>query len=145
MVRKQTLLLIACIVWGIAGFNVLRIGILAYGEYIGIVNILLSVAVFAVFQKFIFGKLVKKHTARIEGYGEEKHFFMKFFDVKSFVIMAVMITGGIALRNSGLAPLRFIAFFYTGLGASLFLAGILFGVNFVKMINGKVKRYEEVY
>ena len=145
MVRKQTLLLIACIVWGIAGFNVLRIGILAYGEYIGIVNILLSVAVFAVFQKFIFGKLVKKHTARIEGYGEEKHFFMKFFDVKSFVIMAVMITGGIALRNSGLAPLRFIAFFYTGLGASLFLAGILFGVNFVKMINGKGKRYEEVY
>lgn len=145
MVRKQTLLLIACIVWGIAGFNVLRIGILVYGEYIGVVNILLSVVVFVVFQKFIFGKLVKKHTARIEAYGEEKHLFIKFFDVKSFVIMAVMITGGIALRNSGLAPERFIAFFYTGLGASLFLAGILFGVNFVKMINGKGERCEEVY
>ena len=71
MVKKQTLLLIACIVWGIAGFNVLRIGILAYGEYTGVGNILLSVAVFVVFQKFIFGRLVKKHTVRIEGYGEE--------------------------------------------------------------------------
>lgn len=145
MVRKQTLLLIACIVWGIAGFNVMRIGILAYGAYISVVNILLSVVVFAVFQKFIFGKLVKKHTARIKGYEEEKHFFMKFFDVLSFIIMAVMITGGIALRNSGLAPERFIAFFYTGLGASLFLAGILFGVNFVKMVRGKGRKYEEVY
>ena len=46
--------------------------------------------------------------------------------------MAFMMTGGIALRSSGIAPERFIAVFYTGLGASLLLAGILFGVNFGK-------------
>ena len=46
--------------------------------------------------------------------------------------MAFMMTGGIALRSSGVAPERFIAVFYTGLGASLILAGILFGVNFGK-------------
>ena len=46
--------------------------------------------------------------------------------------MAVMMTGGIWLRSSGLAPERFIAFFYTGLGASLLLAGLLFGRNFAK-------------
>lgn len=84
------------------------------------------------FQIFIFGKLVKKHTARISAYEEERHFFLKFFDGKSFAIMAVMMTGGIALRASGLAPERFIAFFYTGLGASLLLAGLLFGCNFGK-------------
>ena len=39
--------------------------------------------------------------------------------------MAVMMTGGIWLRSSGVAPDRFIAFFYTGLGASLLLAGLL--------------------
>ncbi len=33
-VKKRTLLLIACLVWGIAGFNILRIGILAYRPYI---------------------------------------------------------------------------------------------------------------
>lgn len=60
------------------------------------------------------------------------HFFLKFFDVKSFIIMAVMMTGGIWLRSSGVAPDRFIAFFYTGLGASLLLAGLLFACNFTK-------------
>ena len=79
-----------------------------------------------------FGRLVKKHTARIQNYEEERHFFMKFFDIKSFIIMAVMMSGGIYLRASSLAPERFIAVFYTGLGSSLLLAGILFGKNFLK-------------
>lgn len=134
MVKNNTLLLIACIVWSAAGFNVLRIGIIEYPPYLSIINFLLSAAVFAVFQIFIFGRLVKKHTKRIDGYGEEKQLFIKFFDVKSFIIMAVMITGGILLRSLHIAPPIFIAVFYTGLGASLLLAGILFGKNFLTRI-----------
>lgn len=42
-----------------------------------------------------------------------------------------MMTGGILLRSLKLAPAVFIAVFYTGLGAALLLAGILFGKNFV--------------
>lgn len=45
--------------------------------------------------------------------------------------MAVMMSGGIGLRASGIVPERFIAVFYTGLGASL-LAGLLFGFNYGK-------------
>lgn len=132
-VKRNTLLLIACFVWCAAGFNILRIGVLTYPDYLGIMNFALSLAVFVVFQLFIFGKLVKKHSTRITGYEEERQFFFfKFFDAKSFAIMAFMMTGGIALRSSGIAPERFIAVFYTGLGASLLLAGILFGVNFIK-------------
>lgn len=131
-VKKKTLLLIACAVWSVAGFNILRIGLLSYSPYISVINILLSMAVFTVFQYFIFGRLVKKHTARIQNYEEERHFFMKFFDIKSFIIMAVMMSGGIYLRASSLAPERFIAVFYTGLGSSLLLAGILFGKNFLQ-------------
>ena len=133
-VKRNTLLLIACLVWCAAGFNIFRIGFLAYRFYITIWNLLLSGVVFAVFQKFIFGKLVKKHSERIKNYSEERQFFLKFFDVKSFIIMAVMMTGGIGIRMSGLAPERFIAVFYSGLGASLFLAGILFGRNYVRAI-----------
>ena len=44
------------------------------------------------------------------------------------------MTGGIGLRVGGLAPERFIAFFYTGLGASLLLAGLLFGRNYGRAI-----------
>ena len=131
-VKKKTLLLIACAVWSVAGFNILRIGLLSYSPYISVINILLSLAVFTVFQYFVLGRLVKKHTARIQNYEEERHFFMKFFDIKSFIIMAVMMSGGIYLRASSLAPERFIAVFYTGLGSSLLLAGILFGKNFLQ-------------
>ena len=64
-VKRNTLLFLAFLVWSVAGFNILRIGLMAYPAYRSAVNYLLSVLVFAVFQKFIFGKLVKKHTARI--------------------------------------------------------------------------------
>ena len=138
-VRRNTLLLIAALVWSAAGFNILRIGLLAYPPYRTVVNYLLSALVFTVFQVFIFGQLVNKHTARISAYEEELHFFLKFFDVKFFIIMAVMMTGGIWLRSSGVAPDRVIAFFYTGLGASLLLAGLLFGCNFAKALAAKGK------
>ena len=133
-VRRNTLLLIAALVWSAAGFNILRIGLLAYPPYRTVVNYLLSALVFTVFQVFIFGQLVNKHTARISAYEEELHFFLKFFDVKSFIIMAVMMSGGIWLRSSGIAPDRFIAVFYTGLGASLLTAGIRFGYQFVRAV-----------
>lgn len=58
-VKRNTLLLLACLVWSAAGFNILRIGLLAYPSYRSVLNFLLSALVFAVFQKFIFGKLVK--------------------------------------------------------------------------------------
>ena len=133
-VKRNTLLLLACLVWSAAGFNILRIGLMTYPAYLTALNYLLSALVFAVFQLFIFGKLVKKHTARISSYPDERHFFLKFFDGKAFAIMAVMMTGGIGLRVSGLAPERFIAVFYTGLGASLLLAGLLFGRNFSRAV-----------
>lgn len=133
-VKKQYLLLIACLVWSIAGANIVRIGFEAYPGYLTVLNIFLSAVVFAVFQLFIFGKLVKKHTKRIVSY-EERQWFIKFFDVKSFIIMAVMMTGGIWLRVSGAAPEQFIAVFYSGLGAALLLAGISFGIYFFKNIN----------
>lgn len=101
-VKKRTLLLIACFVWLAAGFNILKIGMQVYPNYINVINILLSLVVFTVFQVFIFGKLVKKHTTRIVGYEEEQQFFLKFFDIPAFIIMAVMMSGGIFLRYSEL-------------------------------------------
>ena len=47
-----------------------------------------------------------------------------FFDKKSYLIMAFMMTFGILLRKSALLPTLFFAVFYTGLGAALFAAGV---------------------
>lgn len=58
-VKRNTLLLIACLVWGAAGFNILRLGVLAYPAYLSVLNFVLSALAFAVFQYFVFGRLVK--------------------------------------------------------------------------------------
>lgn len=134
MIHKNQLLLLAGLVWAAAGFNVLRIGLLCYPPYISLLNGVFSLIVFALFQWFVFSPLVKKHTHRITSYEQPRQAFWRFFDRKSFIIMACMMTFGIGLRVSGLAPDVFIAVFYTGLGAALTMAGILFLVQFGRVL-----------
>ena len=133
-VHKNTLILIAGIVWAIAGFNIVRIGLVAYQGNFTWWRGLLSIAVYAAFQIFVFGKMVKKHTDRIRQYEEERQNFFRFFDTKSYLIMAFMMTLGIGLRVSGVVPNTFIAFFYTGLGASLLTAGVLFILSYTRVL-----------
>lgn len=64
-VQRNTLLLIACLVWSVAGINILRIGLMAYPPYATPLNALLSLVVFCAFQTLVFGRLVRKHTDRI--------------------------------------------------------------------------------
>ena len=132
MIKNKYLLLIAAIAWLIAGFNVLKIGVETYINYVTVINLLLSLVVFLVFWIMVFSKLVKKHTLRISSYESEKQWFYLFFDLKSFIIMAIMMTMGIVIRYYALLPAVFIAVFYTGLGSALALAGILFMVNFMR-------------
>lgn len=135
-VKKRALLAIAGSVWLAAGFNVARLGVLSYIGLDGfsIVHILLSIVVFCVFG-FMFYRMSVRHTKRIRSYPQETRPVWNFFDLKSYLIMAFMMSGGIWLRNSGLAPEVFIAVFYTGLGCALGSAGILFWVNFIKGAN----------
>lgn len=125
-VPKRVLLIIAGIVWMIAGFNVARLGIISYGLidpkwYFYV----LSVVVFLAFGA-MFYKMSNKHIKRITGYSSEYKPFWCFFDIKAYIIMAIMMGGGIGLRSAGVFPDLFVAFFYTGLGCALFLAGVLF-------------------
>ena len=132
-VKKRALLAIAGFVWLAAGFNVARLGVLSYIrlDEISAVHILLSAVVFG----FMFYRMSVRHTKRIRSYPQETRPVWNFFDLKSYLIMAFMMSGGIWLRNSGLAPEVFIAVFYTGLGCALGSAGILFWVNFIKGAN----------
>lgn len=129
-VPKKSLLIIAGIIWMIAGFNVTRLGILSYQ----IIDskwylYLLSVVIFLLFGAMFF-KMTKKHGQRIMSYEEDYRPIWNFFDLKAYLIMAIMMGGGIGFRNMGIFPDFFVAFFYTGLGCALFLAGICFIVLF---------------
>ena len=130
MVGNRTLLGIAGLVWLAAGVNILRIGVKAVFSVIGggfgrtALMAVLAAAIFYAFHR-MFSRIVVKHTARIRGY-ETKQPFWRFFDGKSWLLMAFMMTLGITLRRFGGLPEFFFAFFYTGLGTALSVAGIRF-------------------
>lgn len=134
-VKNRTLLLLAGIVWLIAGFNVARMGVLAYLT-LGDMNLLPlgSIVTFGAFGA-MFYQMTKKHTTRIASMDTEHVGFWHFFDAKSYAIMAFMMSMGIYLRASGLVPTSFIASFYTGLGCALALAGVLFCVAYARAQN----------
>lgn len=129
-VKKRTLLLIAGIVWLLAGFNVARLGVLSYLSidrkwYL----YLMTIVVVCMFGS-MFYKMSKKHTKRIMGYESHRPFW-HFFDLKAYLIMAFMMSTGIGFRALGIFPDKFVAFFYSGVGCALALAGVLFTKNYI--------------
>ncbi len=132
MVKNKTLLLIAGLVWLAAGINVMRIGFEEYAYNLKMINILYSLIIFALFWIAVFKKLVAKHTGRIINFEDDRQFIWKFFDLKSFYIMAFMIILGLGIRIFHLMPDVFIAVFYSGIGAALTIAGIKFGINYIR-------------
>ena len=63
----------------------------------------------------------------------------EYYDVMSpymlaaifYLIMTCMMSVGIGFRAAGIFPEIFVAFFYSGLGLALALAGVLFSRNYV--------------
>ncbi len=132
-VKKRTLLAIAGGVWLLAGLNVIRMGVMAYlslAEF-NYLYLLLSLVVMGLFGT-MFYRLSLKHTNRIKTYSGSTRPFWHFFDLKSYIIMAVMMSGGVSLRILGVLPTTFVAFFYTGVGAALMLAGVMFFCKYAR-------------
>lgn len=132
-VKSEKLLIIASVVWLLAGINILRLGVIAIAET-ELVAVLLALGIVVTFLLFhmMFTKLVGKQSNRIRAYGNEPTCAFAFFDVKGYVMMAIMMGGGIALREFGIIPEWIVAFMYTGIGAALALAGIGFAIHYLK-------------
>mgnify|MGYP001748253927 FL=1 len=129
--KKENLITVAGVVWLLAGANVALIGARAAvemsGAAVGVVVALVvgTVAGFFAFHA-MFGKIVLKNAQRIRGFEAERMNFLRFLDLKGYLIMAFMMSFGFSLRLSGLVPNWFFAFFYSGLGSALALAGASF-------------------
>jgi hypothetical protein len=127
-VPKNHLMLIAGLVWCLAGAMVCLVGLpLEIG--LGPSHVILfplAAVIFAAFYVFVFSRLVRKHTDRIRARSEDRLPFWDFFNASSWAVMAVMMGGGMALRFSHLMPDWMIAFFYSGLGVALLLCGVRF-------------------
>ena len=133
-IPKNHLMLIAGLVWCVAGAMVSVVGLpLLFGQAPSRLYLLpLAGAIFAAFYFLVFSRLVRRHTGRIRARTEERLPFWHFFNASSWAVMAVMMGGGMALRFSHLIPDWAIAFFYSGLGVALFLCGVRFLGAFVR-------------
>lgn len=142
---KRTLLLIAGALWTFAGGRVFTLGFEDLTSNVNnpLMYLLVSVIVFFVFFKFIFSKMVRKHCKRILNSDLENHCLFSFFDVKSYIIMIVMIVGGISIRNAHIFDPRYLGTFYIGLGFALLSAGIAFLYNGINLKDSRLK-YSEI-
>jgi len=127
-VPKNTLMLIAGLVWCAAGAMVCLVGLPLELRLAPEHLVLLPLAgtVFLAFYVLVFSRLVRKHTVRIRARTEDRLPFWQFFTASSWAVMAVMMGGGMALRLSHLVPDWLIACFYSGLGVALFVCGVRF-------------------
>ncbi len=127
-IPKNVLIFLAGLVWCVAGAMVSKIGLPLLWR-LGVTRLILyplAVVVFLIFYILIFSKLVIKHTERVRQRPEPKLPFWSFFDISSYVVMVIMMAGGMWLRLSHIAPDWMIAFFYSGLGIALFSCGVRF-------------------
>ncbi|MDR1184225.1 MAG: hypothetical protein LBK67_05465, partial [Coriobacteriales bacterium] len=112
------LILAAAVVWLAAGVSVVSVGVTTAVAPWTFTMALAALIVYILFL-VMFLRISHKHIRRIQGYTEDLVNLFKFFDAQSYIILAVMIGLGVAVRISGLVPDFAIALFYSGLGLAL--------------------------
>jgi hypothetical protein len=133
-VPRRSLLLIAGCAWSIAG-GILISRSLVY--LIGVNNhlaleIALGIAFGIVFYLVLFTRISKKHITRINLITIDNPCFFSFFNFRSYLLMAIMISGGITLRLSGLVNPEIIYTFFLCMGIPLLVSAWRFFYSYAK-------------
>jgi len=139
-VPSKALLLVAAIAWLIAGYFVVDTGLHAAEESWTSGMFLGFTIVFVLFFA-LFANICRKHTKRINNYDDGLISIVKFLDPPSYIILAVMIVIGLSVRVSGLVPESIIAFFYTGLGAALVMAALVYIIVYLAKCEELTSKY----
>ena len=127
-VPKTYLLLIAALVWTFAGGMLLYRGyswLLAY-PHLFVFKILSCVVGGLLFFKLLFFKISGKHVIRIQNMSIENPCLFSFFNLKSYLMMTIMITSGITLRKTGVISPEYLSLVYLTMGIPLLMSSFRF-------------------
>jgi len=127
-ISKRSLFFVAAFFWTFAGGSLLYRGfslLLTVEEYIWL-RIILSTIGGILFYRFLFSKISLKHSVRILTLKIEKPCFFSFLNIRSYIIMMMMITSGIVLRKSGIIPPQYLSILYITMGIPLLVSSIRF-------------------
>jgi len=129
-VPTKILLLEAALVWLLAGSSVAAVGVLACEAAWTLPLALAAILVYVLFL-VLFLRISLRQIRRINAYTAKLTFMFNFFDAQSYVILAIMVFLGAAIRMLGVVPGTIIGFFYTGLGTALITAAVFYIVNYI--------------
>lgn len=134
-VDKKILVLMAGIMWCGVGAMLLSYSISWLSSFPGKSQLIFGFAGFLTampVHHFGFLRIADKNLARLLPMTEKKCLF-SFMTWKSYLIVPVMVSMGIFLRNSPL-PKEYLSIIYNGIGLGLFLSGIRYFRFFVKLL-----------
>ncbi len=137
---KRWLLLIAALIWTLAGVMLLLKGrsLFLHYHYFFWLRLIIAVTGGILFYILLFSKISFKHTKRIIYLDNDYPCAFSFFDIKSYILMTIMITAGILLRKSGLVAPEYLSVLYLTMGIPLSISAFRFyyyGI-FYKEANG---------
>ncbi len=127
-VSKRSLFFVAAMAWTIAGGILLTRGIIyVLNNPVHIIYILGGSSFGGVlFFILMFSRISRKHTDRILQMQIERPVVFTFFNARSYILMFVMISGGISLRLSGLVSQTVLCIIYITMGIPLFMSAFRF-------------------
>jgi len=127
-VSKHNLLFIAGLAWTTAGGILAGRGLsylLQHGEHLALC--LAGGAVLGViFYLILFAKISRKHIIRIKGLNIPYPCAFSFFNFRSYLMMAIMISGGITLRSFDVIDKEWLYNFFVTMGVPLLISASRF-------------------
>lgn len=122
---KTWLIVLAGFMWSLVGLILCRLAYhwLAVVRWTWVAPLeLLSIVLALIAYQFCFSRMAQKNIARLSLLTEKTCIFA-FQRWKSYILIGLMITTGIALRNLPI-PRPYLAVLYTSIGGALFLASL---------------------
>lgn len=135
LVDKSILVLLAGLMWCGVGVMLIRYAVSWLSSFSDKEQLIFySVGFLAAMPIHHFGflRIADKNLNRVLTLTEKKSLF-SFMTWKSYLIVLIMVSMGIALRHSSI-PKRFLSILYNGIGLALFLSGIRYFRFFFKLL-----------
>jgi hypothetical protein len=133
-VSRRTLLLIAGCAWTTAGGILITralVQLIAMRQYLWL-ELLIGCLCGLGFYLLLFARISKKHISRITLIKVDNPCFFSFFNFRSYLMMFIMITGGITLRKMDVINRDVLWTFYLTMGIPLLISAYRFFYSWVK-------------
>ncbi len=127
-VSSHNLLFIAGLAWSAAGGILAWRGLayLAANGHLRFWDAAADLAAGGVFYLLLFARISRKHILRIKGLAIPYPCAFSFFNLRAYLLMAVMISGGILLRRSGIIGERWLYNFFLIMAIPLLISAARF-------------------